>query len=195
MVSRNPLLLVANTGAAFGNVKELLAAAKANPGHIAYSTPGNGTINHLAGEGSPSPAASNSGMCLIAAGWRRRMVSWLGTSRSGRFAILRSGARRCRKGQGRSRDRHRAALLRAGRLADPRRERITRRCRALEWARLRLRARRLRSSTGWNRRSAASCATKASATCSMLPASRHRRSARPRSSSASTTKQRVTPDH
>jgi tripartite-type tricarboxylate transporter receptor subunit TctC len=50
MVSRNPLLLVANTGAAFGNVKELLAAAKANPGHIAYSTPGNGTINHLAGE-------------------------------------------------------------------------------------------------------------------------------------------------
>ena len=50
MVSRNPLLLVANTGAAFSNVKELLAAAKANPGNIAYSTPGNGTINQLAGE-------------------------------------------------------------------------------------------------------------------------------------------------
>jgi tripartite-type tricarboxylate transporter receptor subunit TctC len=50
MVSRNPLLLVANTGAAFGNVRELLAAAKASPGNIAYSTPGNGTINHLAGE-------------------------------------------------------------------------------------------------------------------------------------------------
>ena len=50
MVSRNPLLLVANTGAAFGNVRELLAAAKANPGNVAYSTPGNGTINHLAGE-------------------------------------------------------------------------------------------------------------------------------------------------
>src|SRR3954465_14031725 len=50
MVPRNPLLLVANTGAAFGNVRELLAAAKASPGNLSYSTPGNGTINHLAGE-------------------------------------------------------------------------------------------------------------------------------------------------
>ena len=50
MVSRNPLLLVANTGAAFGNVKELIAAAKAKPGHIAYSTPGNGSINHVTAE-------------------------------------------------------------------------------------------------------------------------------------------------
>ena len=50
MVTSNPLLLVANSGAAFGNVKALLAAASASPGSIAYSTPGNGTINHLAGE-------------------------------------------------------------------------------------------------------------------------------------------------
>jgi tripartite-type tricarboxylate transporter receptor subunit TctC len=50
MVSRNPLLLVANSAAPFSNVKELLAAAKASPGTIGYSSPGNGTINHLAGE-------------------------------------------------------------------------------------------------------------------------------------------------
>jgi tripartite-type tricarboxylate transporter receptor subunit TctC len=50
MVTSNPLLLVANSAAPFKNVKELVAAAKANPGSIAYSTPGNGTINHLAGE-------------------------------------------------------------------------------------------------------------------------------------------------
>jgi tripartite-type tricarboxylate transporter receptor subunit TctC len=50
MVATAPLLLVANSGAPFGTIKELLAAAKSEPGRIAYSSPGNGTINHLAGE-------------------------------------------------------------------------------------------------------------------------------------------------
>ena len=50
MVATAPLLLVANAGAPFGSIKELFAAAKSNPGKIAYSSPGNGTINHLAGE-------------------------------------------------------------------------------------------------------------------------------------------------
>jgi len=50
MVATAPLLLVANAAAPFGNARELIAAAKASPGKIAYSSPGNGTINHLAGE-------------------------------------------------------------------------------------------------------------------------------------------------
>jgi tripartite-type tricarboxylate transporter receptor subunit TctC len=50
MVATAPLLLVANSNAPFGTIKELFAAAKSNPGKIAYSSPGNGTINHLAGE-------------------------------------------------------------------------------------------------------------------------------------------------
>jgi tripartite-type tricarboxylate transporter receptor subunit TctC len=50
MIATAPLLLVANSGAPFGTIKELLAAAKSNPGKLAYSSPGNGTINHLAGE-------------------------------------------------------------------------------------------------------------------------------------------------
>jgi len=50
MISSNPMIVVANTQAPFSNVKELVAAAKAQPGNIAYSTPGTGTINHVAGE-------------------------------------------------------------------------------------------------------------------------------------------------
>ena len=50
MVSSNPMIVVANVAAPFNNVKELIAAAKAQPGNIAYSTPGTGTINHVAGE-------------------------------------------------------------------------------------------------------------------------------------------------
>lgn len=50
MVSSNPMIVVANVAAPFNNVKELIGAAKAQPGNIAYSTPGTGTINHVAGE-------------------------------------------------------------------------------------------------------------------------------------------------
>jgi tripartite-type tricarboxylate transporter receptor subunit TctC len=45
-----PNLLVANTGAPYNNVRELIAYARANPGKINYATPGNGTSNHLSME-------------------------------------------------------------------------------------------------------------------------------------------------
>jgi tripartite-type tricarboxylate transporter receptor subunit TctC len=50
MVSSNPMILVANITAPFSTVKELVVAAKAQPGNIAYATPGTGSINHVAGE-------------------------------------------------------------------------------------------------------------------------------------------------
>ena len=50
MVATAPLLLVSGADAGLGTVKDLVAAAKANPGKLAYSSPGNGTINHLAVE-------------------------------------------------------------------------------------------------------------------------------------------------
>ena len=50
MVTSNPMVVVANIKAPFSNVKELIAAAKAAPETIGYSTPGNGTINHVAAE-------------------------------------------------------------------------------------------------------------------------------------------------
>jgi tripartite-type tricarboxylate transporter receptor subunit TctC len=45
-----PLLLVANTAQPFKTLAEFLAYAKANPGKVSYSSPGNGTPQHLAGE-------------------------------------------------------------------------------------------------------------------------------------------------
>jgi tripartite-type tricarboxylate transporter receptor subunit TctC len=50
MVGSTPMMVVANINAPFNNVKELIAAAKAAPGTIGYSTPGAGTINNVAGE-------------------------------------------------------------------------------------------------------------------------------------------------
>ena len=49
-VATAPLLLGAHAACNIGSVKELIAQAKANPGKIAYSSPGNGTINQLAVE-------------------------------------------------------------------------------------------------------------------------------------------------
>jgi tripartite-type tricarboxylate transporter receptor subunit TctC len=43
-------VLVANKGFAPNNMTELIAAAKAQPGKIAISSAGNGTLNHLIGE-------------------------------------------------------------------------------------------------------------------------------------------------
>lgn len=49
-VATAPLLLVGQASGKIGSVQELIAQAKANPGKIAYSSPGNGTINQLAAE-------------------------------------------------------------------------------------------------------------------------------------------------
>jgi tripartite-type tricarboxylate transporter receptor subunit TctC len=49
MVSSNPMLVVAGTTAPYSNVRELIAAAQAQPG-IGYATPGTATLNHVAGE-------------------------------------------------------------------------------------------------------------------------------------------------
>jgi tripartite-type tricarboxylate transporter receptor subunit TctC len=48
LIAEGTILLVANPGFPAKNVAELLAQAKAAPGKIFYSTPGNGTLNHLA---------------------------------------------------------------------------------------------------------------------------------------------------
>jgi tripartite-type tricarboxylate transporter receptor subunit TctC len=45
-----PLVVVAKADAPFNDVKELVAAAEAHPGGIAYATPGTGLIDHVAGE-------------------------------------------------------------------------------------------------------------------------------------------------
>jgi tripartite-type tricarboxylate transporter receptor subunit TctC len=50
MVSDAPMLYLANSQAPFNNFRELVAAAKEKPGAITFSSAGNGSINHLAGE-------------------------------------------------------------------------------------------------------------------------------------------------
>ncbi|MDB5559244.1 MAG: hypothetical protein JWQ36_2178 [Enterovirga sp.] len=50
MVSDTPMLLVASKDAPFNTFAEVVEAAKAKPGTVAFSSPGNGSINHLAGE-------------------------------------------------------------------------------------------------------------------------------------------------
>jgi tripartite-type tricarboxylate transporter receptor subunit TctC len=50
MIAAAPLLLGAHAGGPVGSVNDLLAQAKAKPGTIAFSSPGTGTINHLAVE-------------------------------------------------------------------------------------------------------------------------------------------------
>ncbi len=50
MISDTPMLLVANAQQPFNNVPELVAAARNDPGKLSFSSPGNGSINHLAGE-------------------------------------------------------------------------------------------------------------------------------------------------
>jgi tripartite-type tricarboxylate transporter receptor subunit TctC len=50
MLAVSPLLLVANPASGIGSVKDLVAAAKARPGAVSYSSPGVGTINQLAVE-------------------------------------------------------------------------------------------------------------------------------------------------
>ena len=51
MLAVAPLLLVANPSSGLVSVKDVVTAAKARPGEVAYSSPGLGTVNHLAIEG------------------------------------------------------------------------------------------------------------------------------------------------
>lgn len=50
MVTNTPLLWAANASAPYNTVPDLIAAAKAKPTDIAYSSPGPGTMNHLTAE-------------------------------------------------------------------------------------------------------------------------------------------------
>jgi tripartite-type tricarboxylate transporter receptor subunit TctC len=50
MVSDAPMLYLATAKAPFNSFQELVAQAKSNPGSITFSSAGNGSINHLAGE-------------------------------------------------------------------------------------------------------------------------------------------------
>lgn len=50
MVTNTPLLWAANAKTPYSTVPELIAAAKAKPMDIAYSSPGGGTMNHLTAE-------------------------------------------------------------------------------------------------------------------------------------------------
>jgi len=50
IIARSPVLLVVNPGQPIHSVPELIAYARANPGRLAYSTPGVGTPQHMAGE-------------------------------------------------------------------------------------------------------------------------------------------------
>jgi tripartite-type tricarboxylate transporter receptor subunit TctC len=49
-VTAGPYVLIAYPGLAVKNVSDLIAYAKANPGKLNYSSTGNGTLIHLAGE-------------------------------------------------------------------------------------------------------------------------------------------------
>jgi tripartite-type tricarboxylate transporter receptor subunit TctC len=50
MVSDAPMLYLARAAAPFNTFQELVREAKAKPGTITFASPGNGSINHLAGE-------------------------------------------------------------------------------------------------------------------------------------------------
>ena len=45
-----PQVLVVNSNLPFKSVKDIIAAAKANPGKLTYGSSGNGAINHLTGQ-------------------------------------------------------------------------------------------------------------------------------------------------
>jgi tripartite-type tricarboxylate transporter receptor subunit TctC len=50
LIGAVPIMLVANADQPFKTLKEFMQYAKANPGKLSYSSPGNGTPQHLAGE-------------------------------------------------------------------------------------------------------------------------------------------------
>jgi tripartite-type tricarboxylate transporter receptor subunit TctC len=50
LCSQIPGALVVSTGSPYNSVKDVIAAARANPGKLTYSSAGNGSQNHLGGE-------------------------------------------------------------------------------------------------------------------------------------------------
>jgi tripartite-type tricarboxylate transporter receptor subunit TctC len=50
LLTDTPLMLVANAGAPFNNVREMVAYSKSQSGGLSFASPGIGTLNHLAGE-------------------------------------------------------------------------------------------------------------------------------------------------
>jgi tripartite-type tricarboxylate transporter receptor subunit TctC len=50
LIGRVPVVIAANASAPYANVAQLIAAAKAKPGSVAFATPGNGSTPHMAGE-------------------------------------------------------------------------------------------------------------------------------------------------
>src|SRR5262245_2556464 len=50
LIASVPIMLVANNEQPFKTLKEFMQYSKANPGKLSYSSPGNGTPQHLAGE-------------------------------------------------------------------------------------------------------------------------------------------------
>lgn len=50
MIASVPIVLVSNMAQPFNNLREFISYARSNPGKLSYSSPGNGTPQHLAGE-------------------------------------------------------------------------------------------------------------------------------------------------
>jgi tripartite-type tricarboxylate transporter receptor subunit TctC len=50
LIGRVPVVIAANPGAPYSSVAQLIAAAKAKPGALAFASPGNGSTPHLAAE-------------------------------------------------------------------------------------------------------------------------------------------------
>ena len=50
LIASVPIMLVANNEQPFKTLKEFIQYSKANPGKLSYSSPGNGTPQHMAGE-------------------------------------------------------------------------------------------------------------------------------------------------
>lgn len=50
MITNNPIVFAANTGSPYKTLADVVSAAKASPGNIAWASPGVGTWNHLTGE-------------------------------------------------------------------------------------------------------------------------------------------------
>ena len=48
LIGRVPVVIAAHAAVPYANIKELIAAAKAKPGSIAFATPGNGSTPHMA---------------------------------------------------------------------------------------------------------------------------------------------------